>query len=115
MKRNTKKLSVAELELLTDRFKPVCFSSAFDLVYEDQVPNAGVILVEGEAVLTRKKKILGVVEPGTVLGVQQLMDNVPVKHGCKLRENAKVILIQKSDLMELMKEKDSVLKKTLIS
>lgn len=115
MKRKTKKLTVQELELLTDRFIPVCFSNAFDLVYEDQVPNTGLVLLEGEANLTRRKKILDQIEPGTVLGIEQLIGNEPVKHGCKIRENAKVILLQKSDLMEILREQDSKLRKVLIS
>lgn len=115
MKRKTKKLSVRELELLSKKFEPVSFASDSDLVYEDQVPISGLILVEGEAVLTRKKKIIDQVEPGTVLGIQQLMDNEPVRHGCRIRENAKVILLQKSDLMEILKDQDSPFKNVLIS
>lgn len=115
MKRKNKKLSPEQLDILQERFGPVSFSGPVDLVYEDQIPHSGVVLLEGEAVLTRKKKIIETVEPGTLMGVHQLINNEPVRHGCKLRHNARVILLHRSDLLELLDEDDSTLRKALIS
>lgn len=114
MKRDKKKLSHHELDLLTKKFEPVQFTNDSDLVYDNQVPNTGVVLLEGEAVLTRKKKILDPIEPGTLLGVKQLIENEPVKHGCRVRESAKVILLHKSDLKEIIEDSDEALKKAVI-
>ncbi len=114
MKRKTKKLTDHELNLLTAKFSPISFAGDSDIVYEDQVPNTGVVLLEGEAVITRKKKVLDPIEPGTVLGVNQLMENEAVKHGCRIREKAKVILLHRSDLNEIIDDEDPTLKKAIM-
>ena len=103
MKAKAKKLSIAEITLLRNHLSPTRFPEPCDLVYEDQVPNIGIVLLEGEAFLTRKKKILESIEPGTVLGIQELIENVPVRYGCKLGRNASVLLLQKSELPQITK------------
>jgi signal-transduction protein with cAMP-binding, CBS, and nucleotidyltransferase domain len=112
MKRNMKKLSDEELSYLEGQFGALEFNSACDLVYEDQIPNTGIVLLNGEAVLTRKKRIIDSIERGSLYGLYELLNNEPVRHGCKVQGNARVILLQKSDLMDLSKE-DSPLSKIL--
>ncbi|MFL5784579.1 MAG: hypothetical protein ACJ76H_08230 [Bacteriovoracaceae bacterium] len=112
MKRITRKLSDQELAELERHFGSFEFHNAFDLVYEDQIPNTGVIVLAGEAVLTRKKRIFDRIERGTLYGIYELLNNEPVRHGCKVRDNAKVILLKKTDLKDLSNE-DSLLSKIL--
>jgi hypothetical protein len=47
------------------------------------------------------------VTAGTVLGVSQLYNQEPVKMGAKVKKNAKIILIGKSDIDEALNDKDS--------
>jgi hypothetical protein len=114
MKRKMKKLSPPELAYLEGRYEPMLCCGSFDLVYEDQIPNTGVVLLEGEAVLTRKKRVVESVEPGTAMGLQELLRNEPVRHGFKVHVNARVILLQKSDLIDLTDE-DCPICKTILS
>lgn len=112
MNRKMKKLSDQDLRYLISRFEPIQFTNPFDLVYEDQIPITGVILVEGDAILTKKSKPLEKILPGTVLGIHQLLNNVPVKNGCKILGQARVILLQKSEILEL--ENDPVLRDAIL-
>lgn len=109
MKRKMQKLSPQEISAIRKQYEPMKFQNAFDLVYENHIPNTGILLIKGKAQLTRRKKAMETVEPGALLGVHQLVKGEPVKFGCKLQENAEVILLQKSDLLEAMEDENSPL------
>ena len=107
MKKKINKLNEQELALLQDHMDVLSFPNDFDLVYEKQVPNAGVAVVDGEVELTKKSRLMEKVTAGTVLGVSQLYNQEPVKMGAKVKKNAKIILIGKSDIDEALNDKDS--------
>ena len=107
MKKNMKKLSVKDLNILKAKFETLTFNTAFDLVYEKQVPNTGVVLLGGELELLRHKQVQARISPGCILGLQQMVNNEPVKLGCKVKENSVLIMIQKSDIMEALENSSS--------
>jgi CRP-like cAMP-binding protein len=107
MKKKINKLNESELSLLKSKHQVLSFSTDFDLVYEKQVPNAGVAVVDGEIELTRKSRVLETVGNGTVLGVQQLMKHEPVKHGAKVKKNSKIILLGRTDIEDALNDKAS--------
>lgn len=100
-------MNESELSLLKSKHQVLSFSSDFDLVYEKQVPNAGVAVVDGEVELTRKSRVLETVGNGAILGVQQLLNQEPVKVGAKVKKNSKVILLGKSDIEDALNDKAS--------
>ncbi len=109
MKKKLKKLTADQLSALKSQFSSLLFSNPFHLVYENQIPNTGVILIDGEAHLTRRNKGLLRLEPGSMVGVHELVHNEPVKYGCQIKENAEVILLQKSDVLNALSDEESLL------
>lgn len=100
MKTKMKILNTEEIELLKKHFSPLKFNSPFNLVYEQQIPNTGVVLLSGKIELYKKNKI-ETIQPGTMLGVHQILNDEPVKQGCKIKENTEVLLLEKSDILKL--------------
>jgi CRP-like cAMP-binding protein len=109
MKNNIKKLSSQELNTLRKKFRPMKFLSDFFLVYESHIPNTGIVLLNGELALTKKKKTKEVIGPGNMLGVYELLNNHPADLGCQVKSNSELIMIQKSDLMDALADKSSEL------
>lgn len=109
MKNKLKKFNDLELQQINDEFKAVTFNNEFDFVYEEQVPNTAILLTDGELTLYRKNKLLEVIDPGHLLGAYQLLHNEPVKYSCKVARNSKVILLDKSTLLEASDDPSSPL------
>lgn len=109
MKTKITKLTTQELEKLKKRFESFRFKTPFHLVYEKQIPNTGIVLLDGEIELLKRKKIEEKVTTGSILGIYHLLNNVPVKHSYKINENSEVILIQKSDILQAIHDEDSEL------
>ena len=109
MNKNMRVLSDNEISILQQHFQPLTFENAFQLVYEKQIPNTGVVLIAGEMELIKQKKVHEKIRPGFLLGVHHLVNNEPVKFGCKVKENSVVIMIQKSDIMEALNNRKSAL------
>jgi CRP-like cAMP-binding protein len=101
------KLTTKEIRSLKKQFQSFHFNNDFDLVYEAHVPNTGIILLDGELKLLKKKKVSSTVKPGSLLGVYEMMNNEPVKNGCKVIGNSELIMLQKSDILEAMEDKES--------
>jgi len=113
MKKKMKKLSTLEITALKNKFEPLKFSNTFHIVYENHIPQSGVLLIDGHATLTKSQKSVQQVEPGTILGVLELVNEEPVEYGCKLEKDSEVILLQKSDIKEEMNNKTSVVAKII--
>jgi len=109
MKNQIQKLDQTKLELLKDHFETVKFHSEFDLVYEKQIPNTGIILISGELNLLKKKTILELKLPGISLGIKNILDNIPFRFNCRVKEGTELILIPKSELFRILNEKNSPL------
>jgi hypothetical protein len=103
MKTKMKMLTPDELEILKHRYTPVIFEQDFDLVYEEQIPNTGLVLLKGELELIRRRKVKESLGPGAMLGLAQLIHNRPVILGCRIKANSEVIILQKSDVLEGMR------------
>ncbi len=104
-----KKLSKHEIKILKKRFQTLVFNADFDLVCESHIPSTGIVLLGGEIKLFKKKKIQSRILPGCMLGIYELMNNQPTSNGCKVVGSSELILIQKSDVLEALNDKDSEL------
>ena len=113
MKNHIQQIELSDLETITDLFGIMTFSNDFDLVYEKQIPNTGIILFQGELSLTNKKSSLLVVTPGSILGVQNMLEGIPINFKCSIKKDTSVILLPKSEIMKILKKKKSPVYKIL--
>lgn len=109
MKKEIIRLNQKEIALLKENFESLKFFNDFDIVYETQVPNTGIILLNGEINLLKKKKVCGSVLPLTLVGVQQLITNIPMKVGMRILSNSELIVLHKSEIMKALKDSKSKL------
>ncbi|MGE3608391.1 MAG: hypothetical protein AB7I27_02295 [Bacteriovoracaceae bacterium] len=114
MKKKMRKLNSHELTTLKKHFTPTIFSFGQDLVYEKQVPNTGFVLVKGQMNLTKRKKAQEQIEPGSLLGVHEMVNNEPAQMGCKVEPNSEVIIISKSEVTDAIKNNHHELKKIIV-
>jgi signal-transduction protein with cAMP-binding, CBS, and nucleotidyltransferase domain len=113
MKTKMKMLTPVELEILKRHFPPILFEQDFDLVYEEQVPNTGLVLIKGEVELVRRRKVKDKLGPGAMLGIHQLIHNRPVVLGCRIKAKSEVIILHKSNVLELLHRSESELRPIL--
>ncbi len=109
MKNEIQKIDTTILETLKDHFETVTFNNEFDLVYEKQIPNTGIILISGELNLLKRKKIIELKIPGISLGIKNILDNIPFRFNCRVKKDTELILISKSELIRILNEKNSPL------
>jgi hypothetical protein len=117
MKKKIKKLSHDEIQILRERYRALKFNNSFDLVYETQVPNTGIVLLEGQIALLKKKKVQTTIEPGSLLGINNIINNEPSLVGCKVLGNSELIMLNKSEILEALNDKDpelyAIIKETM--
>jgi hypothetical protein len=109
MKKKINKLSKKQIKTLKESHEVLLINNDCDLVYEKQIPNAGIALIDGEIELVKKSKTLEIVTPGNLLGIHHIINQEPVKIGCKVKKDSKIILIGRSEVLECIKNKESKL------
>ncbi len=109
MKKKINKLSEKQIKTLKESHEVLSINNDCDLVYEKQIPNAGIALIDGEIELVKKSKTLDKVTPGNLLGIHHIINQEPVKIGCKVKKDSKIILIGRSEVLECIKNKESKL------
>ena len=100
-------LTFSEIEILKKDFEVLFFSNDFDLVYENQVPCTGIALIEGHIEFIKDSNVLQTVGEGNLLGVSQLINGKPFRYGCRVKAKSKIILLGKSDILNLKKNNKS--------
>lgn len=113
MKKPIQMIETSDLDILKSHFETITFSSEFDLVYEKQIPNIGIILVDGGIDLLNKRNHIELKSPGSILGLQNLLNNIPLKFKCRVKKNSQLILLPKSEIMRILDEKTSDLYKII--
>ena len=101
------KLSSKEIKSLKRKFSSLKFKATFDLIYETQIPNSGILLLDGELKLLKRKKVSSTISPGHIIGIYEMMNNEPAKNGCIVMENSELIMLHKTDIMEALSDKNS--------
>lgn len=107
MKEKIIQLKPEELLKISQSFERHTFKNDFDLVYENQIPSAGILLLEGSIDLISNAKVVMKIYPGHLLGVTHLMNAQPVTYGCRVKANSQIILLGKSDILTYVKNKKS--------
>ena len=111
MKEKLSFLNSDEIEALKEQFEVLTFPNDFDVVYENQIPSAGIALIEGEINLIKKSKVEQTLSKGCLLGINQLLMESPVRMGVRIRKNSQIVLLGKSEILNLLKNKRSKLSK----
>ena len=112
MKKNVDTLDSSRLNALKEEHEILVITSDFDLVYEKQVPNVAIALLEGDIELTKNSKCIEKISNSCLLGVHHLLNLEPVKFGCRVKKNAKVIFLGRFEILSLLKDSGSLLYST---
>jgi signal-transduction protein with cAMP-binding, CBS, and nucleotidyltransferase domain len=100
-------LSLMEIDALKKDFEVLTFINDFDIVYEDQVPCTGIVIIEGKVEFIKNSKVQKTLHEGYLIGVYHLINEYPTTHGCRIKAKSKIILLGKSDILELKQTKNS--------
>lgn len=79
------------------------------LVYENQVPMAGYILIEGKIIFEKKGRALKEVPLCGLICLKELLENRPVRHCVKIVAGSKAVIIDKSTALDLLKKEKEAL------
>lgn len=109
MSENVNLLDENEIAALEKDFETLTFQNDFDLVYENQVPNTGIALIEGQIDLIKNSKVRESIHQRSLIGITQLMKQVPVEFGFRVKAKSRIILLGKSDILGFEQNKKSKL------
>lgn len=109
MKKDIITLTTDEIKTLKEIQEPIVFRNDFDLIYESQVPNVGVVFLEGEIKLLKKKKVLDTLPRGSIIGLYHLIHNFPLPVGVKIYKDTSVLMIEKSLIIQALAQKSGTL------
>lgn len=109
MKEKVNFLNPDEIKALTSQYEVLTFGHDFDLVYENQIPVTGIALIEGKIEFIKRSKPFFQIAESCILGIQDLMNGTPIKHGCRIKGNSKIVLIGKSEILDILKNQKSKL------
>lgn len=71
------------------------------LFYEGQVPISGYLLLNGCIKVTQKKKLHKILNPGHVLGVNELLTTKPISLSAEAFPNTEICFMDKTTLNEI--------------
>lgn len=95
-------LDKKELERIKKTLPECEFRNKTYLFFEGQVPTVGTLLIDGDIQLVKKKKIIKKLTEGTLIGVGELMQNIPSQVGALINEGTKVCLFDRSSIKEFL-------------
>lgn len=90
------------------------FSTEAHLFYEGQIPIVAYLIIEGNIQLQKKKKIKHTLSTGCVVGIEELIKNLPSKLSAKVLADSVICFIDKSTLKEILKDPQSGLKELFL-
>jgi signal-transduction protein with cAMP-binding, CBS, and nucleotidyltransferase domain len=100
-------LSLIEIDALKKDFEVLTFTNDFDIVYEEQVPCTGIVIIEGQVEFIKNSKVQETLHEGYLIGVYHLINEYPATYGCRIKAKSKIILLGKSDILGLKQTEKS--------
>jgi signal-transduction protein with cAMP-binding, CBS, and nucleotidyltransferase domain len=94
-------LTSKDIETFEKHFKVITFPKECTLIYEHHIPLSGVILVDGEIELRKKSTLIEKISQPVVLGVKQLLNQKALRIECFVKENSKLILLSRAEILSL--------------
>jgi signal-transduction protein with cAMP-binding, CBS, and nucleotidyltransferase domain len=113
MKNNIPQLDALSLKRIAEFFEVITFNNDFDLVYEKQISNTGIILFHGEIELFKKKKSLLINTPGSIVGINSMLENVPLHYNCRVKKDSTIIMLPKSEIIKILQKRNDPLFKLI--
>lgn len=108
MKKQPTFLSNEEIISLKKNHEVISVLTDMDIVYEKQIPIAGLVLIQGEIEFTKKYKTQGNTTSSCIVGVNEVLNELPVSAGFKVKKNSEVILLGKSELIKAHDEHSEI-------
>lgn len=96
-----KTLKKEELQLLLPHCEVLHFPLEFSLIYENQIPIIGIVLVKGEIELRKNSTLVERISHPALLAWSQFLDQKPLRQECVVMERSEVLLIGKADVLSL--------------
>jgi len=103
---DTVRLEKHEISALGNIFEERLYNTSAELFYEGHIPHVGYILLDGNVILGKKRKVKSELSPGTVIGVKELMTNTPVSYFARIYSGSKVFILDRSSLKSLNQKQD---------
>ncbi len=97
-------LTPEHVSFLLQRLPARIYNSSEALVYEDQVPLAGYVLLEGEIIAETRGAIPQRVPINSMICTQELLNGIPLKQTITISPGSKVIILDKSSVLEILEE-----------
>lgn len=113
MKEDINQLEPGDIASLKEKFEVMTFAKDFDVFYEEQIPVAGIALVQGKIEMIKKSRPFKTITTSCLIGISQLLNSVPSSSGCRIKKDSQIIFLGKSDLLSLLKNKRSKITKAI--
>lgn len=108
MKKNLTSLTANEVELLKRSRETISVHADTEIVYEKQIPIAGLILIQGEVEFTKRQKGHASTNSSCIIGVNEVLHEIPVQMGCKVKKDSQIILLGKSEILRASEEQSDI-------
>jgi CRP-like cAMP-binding protein len=105
-------------ETLIDKLKKTSstiktFSLKSPLFYEGQTPIVAYLILKGSIQLSRNKKICNTLRPGTLLGIEEVIEKKSSDVSAEVLGNSTLCFLDRSTLLEIKKGDNVVLESIL--
>lgn len=105
-------LTQEQINFLKTFGPPRLYQMTESLVYEGQTPVAGYVLLEGKITVEKRGHILQEIAEKSMICVQELIANIPLKYTIKIYPQSSVLILDKSSVFDILKRPEG---KTLIT
>lgn len=109
MKKRNPVLNDEALHILGGHFNLYTYRSDDILAREKQVPPVAMILINGTVELYKKKNFIEELRAGTLVGVYNLVRNIPFHFEYRIKANSQLLILPKSELMTILWDRKSLL------
>ena len=96
------KLDSSQILKMVKLSPPRLFNTESEIIYEGHVPTAGYLLIEGEIQFLKNKRLVQTIKEGALFGVNELMNNCPIKYTVRIIRNSKVCILDKSTIRDIL-------------
>lgn len=85
------------------------FITSSPLFYAGQIPIVAYLLIDGSITLHKNKKIKKIVKPGCLIGLNELMANIPAQLSAQVLAESTLCFLDKSTIKEIIENHHSTL------
>lgn len=106
--KNTLKLDAKQINYIKSVSQEKTYPTDTPLFYEGQTPVTAILILEGQVIISKGKKVKTTLRSGMLLGVKELMNNAPSTTGAIALANTLVCFLDKSTIMEIINNNDDL-------